>query len=401
MENIIAICIPAYIFFTFFYGIIIKLTFKNSFIFSLKTIVPELLLIIIAMCGLTIIIKELKIRNKYTLNLWVYITLLFLMNLFVKPDMVAVFYLIRDIILPITIFFILTQIEFTYEVKDKIINRIIKVFILFIILGSILCIVQSIKGWEWSSKFYTGYPFYGTDPVSKIKIWESGRLLRTPSVTGNSAIFGVYSLITLVFVLKSNIKYKHILLILNIMSLVLSTSKTPLIIAIFILFKNILKKYNKKMNIALYNIAALLMFILLLVILNKSPEILFSLKERVMFWNQLNTKLSMMNLAIPLELFGITSAAEGVLSFMDNTYLYFIYSTGLMGLVLVLVSVLSFYKAKENDYPIKEMIISFIILSMFTNITQGRSYFTIYVLLMPLIYSNKDNKIKQLGEVVY
>lgn len=390
MSNVIEICIPIYILYTFFYGIIVKFTINNNILFTLKTIIPELLLTTIAVCGLLMIKNKPKVRNKYTLILCVYTIFVFFINLFTKPELVAVFYVIRDIMIPVTVFCILTQADITDESKSKIMDRIVKIFILFIILGFILSLIQSICGWEWSSKFYTGYSFYGTDPVSKIKIWEHGRLLRTPSVTGNSAIFGMYCLVSLIFILKNDLKYKKVLIGLNIGSLFLSTSKTPLLIALYILLIDILSKYPKKTRVLIYKRALAVVAILVVLILIIKPSLLFSLKERVMFWSQLDDKLSILNLIIPLKLFGITSAADGVLSFMDNTYLYFMYATGIIGLVLMALAVLSFDQSIKNSNIIKYMMISFFIMSVFTNITQGRSYFTIYVLLIPMIYSEAD-----------
>ena len=392
MSSIIEICIPIYILYTFFYGIIVKFTINNNILFALKTIIPELLLTTIAVCGLLMIKNKPKIRNKYTLILCVYTILIFFINLFTKPELVAVFYVIRDIMIPVTVFCILTQAGITDESKSKIIDRIGKIFIIFVVLGFILSLIQSINGWEWSSKFYTGYSFYGTDPVSKIKIWEHGKLLRTPSVTGNSAIFGVYCLVSLIFILKTDIKYKTILIGLNMGSLFLSTSKTPLLIALFILLIDIISKYPKETRKKIYIVSLIVGTILVLLIIFIKPSLLFSLKERVRFWSQLNEKAGILNLIIPLKLFGITSAAEGVLSFMDNTYLYFMYATGIIGLVLMVLAILSFDKSTKNSNIIKYMMISFLIMSFFTNITQGRSYFTTYIVLMPILYSENGLK---------
>lgn len=404
MEKLVSKLIPIYILYCLFYGIIIKITFKSSVLFKIKTVIPELILLSVIICGIIQIVKaKFNIKDKYAFALLIYIIFVFTINMILLPkDISSVFYVIRDLIMPIFAMFVLFQFEFKESTIDNIIKNINKIFIFFIIFGFGLALIQSIKGWEWSSKFYTGYAFYGTDPVSKIKIWESGKLLRTPSVTGNSAIFGVYCLIALIFILKMNInKYRKItLVIISLMTLFLSTSKTPLIIAIIIVLLNVLRNNNKLLNKAIFIVMMIITAILLLIILNINPKFLFSIKERLILWEELALNLDLANLLIPLELFNMTSAAEGVLGFVDNTYIYFLYATGFIGLILFIANAINLYRFKSKykiSLLINEMIISLLIMSIFTNITQGRSYFTMFILLIPIL-NNKvckfNNNIK-------
>lgn len=403
MEKLVSKLIPIYILYCLFYGIIIKITIKSSILFKIKTVIPELILLTLIICGVIKIVKnKFNIKNKYAFTFLIYIIFVFTINIILLPkDINSIFYVIRDLIMPIFVMFILFQFEFKEATVNKIIKNINKIFIFFIIVGFALALIQSINGWEWSSKFYTGYPFYGSDPISKIKIWESGRLLRTPSVTGNSAIFGEYCLIALLFILKIDMKkYQKItLVIISLMTLFLSTSKTPLIIAMIIIMLNILRNNNKLLNKSIFIVMIILSAILLIIILNINPEFLFSIKERFMFWTELFQNLDLVNLMIPLELFNITSSAEGVLGFVDNTYIYFLYATGVIGLILFIANAVNLYRFKAKykiSLLINEMIISLFIMSLFTNITQGRSYFTMFILLIPILNNKvcKFNSIK-------
>ncbi|MPN13030.1 hypothetical protein SDC9_160350 [bioreactor metagenome] len=171
MNNIISFSLTLYIFIIYFYGLITKFTINNKFLFSIKTILPEFLLMIIICISILIILKKgtYKIKNKYLFSLICYIGFIFIINLCMKPSIDEVAFVIRDLILPITVLFCLTQIDFNQEEIIKIINNLIRIFIIFTIIGFVLALIQRNMDWEWTSKFYTGYSFYGVDPNSKIK----------------------------------------------------------------------------------------------------------------------------------------------------------------------------------------------------------------------------------------
>ena len=95
--------------------------------------------------------------------------------------------------------------------------------------GSILSIIEEMMGWEWTSKFYTGYSFYGTDPYSKIKVANSFGLLRVPGLTGNYSTFVLYSLIAIVIIIintKSKI-FKAIWMTLGIICIFFLLTNRP------------------------------------------------------------------------------------------------------------------------------------------------------------------------------
>lgn len=392
MNNIISFSLTLYIFIIYFYGLITKFTINNKFLFSIKTILPEFLLMTIICISILIILKKgtYKIKNKYLFLLICYIGLIFIMNLFTYPSINSVSFVIRDLLIPIVTLFCLNQIDFKKEELNKLINNLIKIFILFTITGFILAVVQKNMEWEWTSQFYTGYSFYGLDPYSKIKIWHTHGSLRVPSLTGNSVTFGVYNLVAFLFILKSDIKYrfKYLLLIINILNILMATNKTAFIGLILILIIDILKRLNKylKINFIIFNI--IVFAITLSIIINLEPNFLFSLKERFNYWILSFSYFPLYSILIPLNLFKITASADGFIAFMDNSYLYFFYSTGIIGVFIILKTIYKMYvkNAKHNyEVIINYMVIVFFISSMLVNVTQGRAYFVNFCILVPLL----------------
>ncbi|WP_270942810.1 hypothetical protein [Romboutsia lituseburensis] len=392
MNNIISFSLTLYIFIIYFYGLITKFTINNKFLFSIKTILPEFLLMIIICISILIILKKgtYKIKNKYLFSLICYIGFIFIINLCMKPSIDEVAFVIRDLILPITVLFCLTQIDFNQEEIIKIINNLIRIFIIFTIIGFVLALIQRNMDWEWTSKFYTGYSFYGVDPNSKIKIWHTNGTLRVPSLTGNSVTFGFYNLVAFLFIWKSNIKniLKYPLLVLNILNIWISTSKTTLVVLTIIFIIDLLKKLNKYIKVNFIIIMFIILIILINIILDLNPDFLFSLKERFNYWKLSFTYFPIYTFFIPINLFNTTAAASDFIGFMDNSYLYFFYSIGILGVLAIVLNIYNLYiKNPKCSYQLilNYLIIIFFIVSMVVNITQGRAYLANFCIIAPIL----------------
>ena len=178
--------------YVFFYGIIVKITISNNLLFQIKTYIPEVLLLVIMIeCVMQ---GKLHIK-KATFYLLTYSILVFIFNLFSFGLNEQALYLVRDIYIPLFAFAFIIEAKITEYGTEYFFDKIIPLLKIYLVLGLTLAVLEQIRGWEWTSQFYTGYSFYGQDPYSKVKIAHNLGLLRAPSLSGNFATFGYYCLI--------------------------------------------------------------------------------------------------------------------------------------------------------------------------------------------------------------
>ena len=394
MKKIISILILIYMLILVFYGLIIKFTLSNPLLFKIKTIVPEFILLSIIVISFMYVItyKKFKFKDKNLICIVVYLIGLVFMNIFTSPSFSGIMYTVRDLILPILTMYLLIQIDFNEKEIRYIIKSIISILTVFIIVGCLLSCVQQIKGWEWSAKFYTNYAFYGLDPISKVKIWDAHGLLRTPSVTGNSVTFGFYSLVSYILIKNSDMKLipKIILLSMSIISMIMSTSKTVLVILVVLAILEVISKFNKYSKVSILIFMSTITSIIFAYIVQEDPGLIKSTFERFEIWKDTLIVLNPINLVVPLSLFTLNSSAEGFLSFLDNTYLYFGYATGIIGLILIIRYILNLIAKYKHNRSALELLITFILASSFLNITQGRAYFAIFCIFIPIVIKSID-----------
>ena len=180
-----------YIAYVFMYGLIVKFTISNSLLFKAKTYIPEVLLLFIALLGVKS--NAWKMKRCFVLLL-TFSALVVTVNIARHGLSEQGVYAIRDIYIPLTAFSCM-MIPFTDNENEIYTKRLVKFFKFYLIAGLILAAVEQVKGWQWTSVFYTGHEFYGQDPLSKIKVAHSFGLLRAPSLSGNFATFGYYIII--------------------------------------------------------------------------------------------------------------------------------------------------------------------------------------------------------------
>lgn len=387
----------AYIFITFFYGIVIKITFNFNMLFKIKTLLPELLLTLIIILSLIdICIVKRKLINKMLFIFILYIIGIIIMNLSTNPTISEVVYIFRDVMIPILALYMLYNVNFSKNDIDFILDKILIIMIIFTILGFILMILQHTLGWEWTSKFYTGYTFYGLDEISRVKVWfAKGGILRPPSLTGNSGANGIYNVVAFIIISNRmrNKLYKYPILLISFICTIMSTNKTAIISLIAIIFLSILLKLNYKLKTSIGVFLITITSIISIPFLS-NENIIYSTFDRIKLWIENIKDIRLIEFFIPVNLFKTTAASDtGFLSILDSTYLYFLISFGFVGLVLLILNLIQLYKSKVNSSDIpKYLIILFLLSSTMLNVTQGRGYFSIMCIIVPLFYNRKSLK---------
>lgn len=398
-----------YIIYVFMYGIVVKLTISNSALFTLKTYVPELFLAIVSILSLFCNGKKMQLDSALLL-FWSLI--IFLLNFTIHGAGEYMFYLLRDIYIPMLTFCFIKDVSFDEAYIEKFQKWLLVFSKAYLIAGLALCIIQQIMGWEWTSAFYTGYSFYEQDPVSKIKIVHNLGLLRAPSLTGNFATFGYYCLICYVVITSFPMKKsrKFFWAVLTVACLILCTNKTAIVgFGIVLLLKCTVdfRKKSFKMNGIIITLACLIVLIsgIFLIGDNNSTNTNFltGFMNRFDVWSGIFDEVSLTEMLFPYRQFMYSSGAEGVFSFWDNTYFYTIFSQGIIGTFLWVRAIVKTMRKQMligkngcNRAYLQPLVILLCTLSMTVNITQGRGFLSEFLLLLGIGASSFKQKLSLL-----
>lgn len=381
-----------YIAYVFMYGLIVKFTISNSLLFKAKTYIPEVLLLFIALLGVKS--NAWKMKRCFVLLL-TFSALVVTVNIARHGLTEQGVYAIRDIYIPLTAFSCM-MIPFTDNENEIYTKRLVKFFKFYLIAGLILAAVEQVKGWQWTSVFYTGHEFYGQDPLSKIKVAHSFGLLRAPSLSGNFATFGYYIIIAGITInAYEKIPRKQMFWdVIAIVCMVLSTNKSAIVIyTVILVFRWIVDLHHQtihKNNLAVLGIICFLCILALCFWLSRSETkgVFLSLYERVYYWTENLSEVSFAELILPYNQFAYGSGAEGGLSFWDNTYLYGLFTQGIVGMILWFNALKECYtlRKKNGDFSahnqIFELTVALAVLSLTANVTQGRGFLTPYIVLV-------------------
>lgn len=388
-KKILILCM-CYFMYVFCYGIVIKLTISDSLLFQIKTFIPELLLLLVMV--------ECMLQGKIHLNrvsfyLAVYSLVVFVFNLINFGLNEQSLYLIRDIYMPLFAFIFLMSANITEEGAEYFLTKMVPFLKVFLIAGLLLAVVEQMRGWEWTSQFYTGYTFYGQDSFSKVKIAHNLGLLRAPSLSGNFATFGYYCLIADIIIRARSSKiWKTILWdAITLACIVLATNKSAIVAFAIVLVlggTSTIRSKSARLNkviIAGVVGVALLSAVWLLGDNSDSAGYLTGLINRFDIWNRLSSQVEWTEALFPFRQFAYGTGAEGPVSFWDNTYLYSLFSQGIIGSALWFIVLKDEYKKgkKVKDNTIKlsisYMTILLLVLGLTVNVTQGRGFFSLYL----------------------
>lgn len=396
-KQILFLCI-CYFMYVFFYGIIVKITISNNLLFQIKTYIPEVLLLVIMIeCVMQ---GKLHIK-KATFYLLTYSILVFIFNLFSFGLNEQALYLVRDIYIPLFAFSFIIEANITEHGTEYFFNKIIPLLKIYLILGLTLAVIEQIRGWEWTSQFYTGYSFYGQDPYSKVKIAHNLGLLRAPSLSGNFATFGYYCLIADI-IIRSRTKttWKRLLWdVVALVCMVLATNKSAVVVfAVIIILGGTSAIRSKSARLNKFIIAGVIAIVLVYSVWlfgdnSDGSSYLTGLFQRFDVWDQLIDQVTWPEMLFPYRQFSYGTGAEGAIGFWDNTYFYFLFTQGVVGAALWFVILKDRYKngmqAKDETIrlAVYYMTIAFLVLGITVNVTQGRGFFSLYLVFLGIARS--------------
>lgn len=401
LDKIIMLCVYIYIAWMFFYGIIIKFTIGNSFLFAIKTYISDIILVlIIVLC----FIKK-KSITKDRFLFFFFILFVIIINLIVhgtsQDSITGLLYTIRGFIAPMIAGYHLCASAIDREVIDKFFKRMFILSIVFLIGNMILSILQAQNGYMWASKFYTGYSFYGTDQYSRIRITMASGLFRAPGLPASFTSSAMYSLISMALILAvgKNRLLKVITVLMAFIGIWLTYNKTVLVLFAIILIMHLFSKMPRSFRYMIFLVmGALLLFASIFVTTKMGigvdeSDLIFSTLARVEFWLSIQEIVSPLEMLVPYNMFKYTAVGEGMLASWDNFYLYALFSFGIVGLYCFLK--FSIKMVKENI--LKKSIfynfyiylaIMFYLAAIFNNVSNGKSFLGIFILLNAIVWKN-------------
>ena len=375
--------------FIFFNGVFTRI-FLEIGLLELKSFVPEIIILLVV---LIIIIKDIFIRKKISniFNLSLIFSMLILIKLLLDMaegiTLIQIVYIFRDLMLPFLLFYLYINSHLFYINSKIIIEKMVKVSKCFLILGLILGILQVVLGWEFTSKLYTGYAFFGDDIETGIRIYtNNGGLLRIPSLTGSFTLFGIMNLFAIFFIYLTKTKHKERYFVAALINCILTTSRTSMLMIIIFFVLNIpLKKIVKFLRIIIIIVPPI---IILLATKMKSIFSIESLLIRIEeVWPMLLSQFkNISNLIFGGNLYDygtVSALAEsqidlfGYNRWVDNTYLYLFLTLGILGVTLYLMLVGDCYMKSVKET--RALIISISVGAIFASFFTGRVMIVFYL----------------------
>ena len=288
---------------------------------------------------------------------------------------------------------------------NQFLNKLCVISYIALLIGFVLGLFQYINGWEWTSSWYTGYSFWGTDTASSMYIMTSDSHVRVPSITGHNVKFAMASFFQALIIFygtkdNDNRKKRFIYIttiVFAITNIYISNNKTTLVI-VFVIFSIWLIKNAPRYTKIIIGVTIITIILYTYYQLTYSTDFMLSFYDRFSKWSQIFQQNVSINLLVPISTFnfaGNGQASIAALNYWDNTYLYFAFAYGIIGLVLLIIWIYKLNKkAKElcekNSIQgiVQYLTIFTLLASLTTSIVLGRCFFSIYLITIAFL-SNK------------
>ncbi len=354
---------------------------------TIRPYLPEFFLVFI-------ILVWLLSHNKFTrfdLLFWLYFIIIGVISLFTMPSLNSFFSVIRDLLEPFLILTIFSTLRLEDISTSQLMKEIRLIFTIFLLIGFVFALQQYLLGWEWTSKYFAGYSFWGVNQEESLRISTGWLGFKALGTTGSAETFGFYSSLAMLYLIYFGFKHKLanvLLVVVSIFNMLLSGMKTPLLISVVLLFAIIFLPKRKSMNIfqqVLICTVGLIIF-LYLVLVNSSWEE-SSIYARLILWKDLLTWENLLNILLPHNMYYYAAGAEntGIIGFWDNSYFYLLFSIGIIGTVMVVLYFIRYWKqlrtAMENKY-ISYLLLYTALSGLTTCVFFGRNFIAIEMMII-------------------
>lgn len=348
------------------------------------------------------IISGIKLK-KEDFRMWSILIVICFAGILTSPTIESVFSVIRDLIEPFILLGILSSIQLNDIEYSNIMKLIRNVFAIFVLFGIIFAIQQRIMGWEGISEYFAGYSFWGVNKEESLRVVDGWLGIRSLGTTGSSETFGFYNAFAIILFIYYGFRKKIAnitIIVIAIVNILLSGLKTPLLIAVLCIFITVFLPNRKKMKLFSKVLICLIGIIMCCyMVLSSGTWTESSLFERLILWRSLLNFSRLINILFPYNVFSYSAEGgiSGVYSTWDNTFLYLLFSIGIIGFVSVAMLLKNKWKRilsyRENNYI--TYLLFFIILSSITTcLFFGRNCISVGFIIIGIMDSNRRNILK-------
>lgn len=389
-----------------YYGLVIKFTLGNNALFTLKTYVPEMMLLLALVVGaFSGILRGIP---KTGLVLLCLLGIVFCLGVaFDSTSNAAV--VIRDVYIPVFFLLLMCSARLSRPAAHSFMNVLTFTMGLYLVVAVVMYLIEAANGYDWTARFYTGYTFWGQDPVSRIEINSNGSAMRLPGPTGSSVKCSLYAVAGLVLFLandKTKTWKRFVFAALAIVCILLYNNRSSLFGAVVVVLYFIAVNLTKsKWSRFLTGFMSVGIVVIGFLALTSSTGALntASVFQRFSFWGGMFTDQGVANLFFPTNSFSASSGGEGIAGIglstdWDNAYLYMAFAFGVPVLILLLACLIGYWQRlkrlrkalpqhkAEIDYC-RYLLLATAIIALATNVFQGRSWFFIFVVVFGTVYA--------------
>ena len=381
----------------FFYGILIKVTIAHDLLFRLKTYLPEAALAAAALLSFGGKGEGgVKGVSAFALLGALYFAAVAAVNLSLHGATKQFFYTVRDMLLPLFAGVLLGCRRFDGPSLDRFFRRLVRLGEAYLLFGAVLGVLQTAYGLEWTCNFYTGYPFYGVDPYSKVRVTHAMGVLRVPGLTGNHVSFSYYAIFSMLLILcdaKATRLKRAAAMLLCAVILVTTVNKTGIVIFGVIALHHALHRQGPWVKASAFPLA-LSLGIGVLLLDERMEASLFSTLERIANWRYLAQAVHPAELLFPYNMIPYAAGATGITSFWDNTYLYCLCAFGILGSVFVAGLFARLFrenlKSGEKNRRLFGYLLFFLLAAaFFNNVANGRAFLTAPLILAAVFFRDQ------------
>ena len=394
--NLVAFGLAGYMTGTLFYGFLKILGLVSPAIEEIRVFLPETFLIFIFLAYFF------NTEKKITATTWflLYVAFISVISYVTAPSERAILVTARDVLIPIVMLCSFSNIKLTHDGFKTVVKVIRVVFTLFIVVGFVFSLVQYIHGWQWVSRLFAGYEFWGIEESQSLRIsngWLGG--VKVLGTTGSAENFGIYCPLALAFMMYYGYKYKWFnvfLCLLAIISTALSGSKTGLAVMVIAVMIKAVSLSRGELKRALYILTIVAAMLGTLWFIFFADEANASLLDRFRLWEDLLNPDYLINVLFPFNLFFFSSGAgnEGIIGFWDNAYFFSAFAIGAVGTIWLIYIIYKREKetraANGNGFTL-QIIIILGLSALSTCIFFGRSLLTMAIIFLGVWYADSKN----------
>lgn len=331
------------------------------------------------------VIKAVKKITLTTLDIvfFGYFSVMFIVLLFNVSSIEPLYLVFREVYFLFFLIFICSQIE----VNEKEWHKILKLILLLLVVNSIFIILTNTMGPEAYMKMITGRYQWGIDTEYKFKISNFYKFWRSPALIGDAASVGYFSVLAYLF-MDQNEKYKKIKFIALFPLFFSFVRSAYLVFLVYEFLKFFTKKKNLKILILILKIGVPALVILFILFSRYDIFSTASLYDRLYLWgNNIDVDYNAL-FGGQIGNVGGGARGEGFIETIDSYWLFLLFSSGLVGIILFIFFI---YEKSKKTNKFMFILISFFLAGFLVSLTQS----IVFLVLFPMLFIRiKENTLE-------